>query len=661
MSSTDLQTLARALGGELSGGQVLCPGPGHSATDRSLRVKLDDGAPDGFVTHSFAGDDPIVCRDHVRKCLGLEPFKPNGGGHRQERATDDMITKAVLAAARAQGTATKPRGKIVATYDYRDEHGALLYQVVRYEPKDFRQRRPDGSGGWAWSAGERRVLYRLPELVQFPDATVFVCEGEKDADRVAPLGHCATTVAGGKWTDDCVKALAGRDILVLEDSDEAGRKKALAAAELLYGTANTVRIVRLPGLTGEPNNKDVSDWLDASPRGADKFVDICFDAPVWQPHADSRKNEAKADTNAATAATSENADPPLPFINVVAWHEQPVPEREWAVRDRIPLRNVTLLSGEGAVGKSILALHLSIAHVLGRDWLGTLPEPGPAIVMACEDDDKELHRRCYRIITHFGATFSDLRDFHPMSLAGEDALLAVPDRNGLIQPTKLFAHLREAACDIKPKLIVLDNSADVFGGNENDRAQVRQFIGILRGLAISANAGVLLTAHPSLTGISTGTGLSGSTAWHASVRSRLFFKKATTEKGEEPDPDRRVLEVMKNNYGPAGETIPLRWKDGLFLPVTGMSTLERLAREQKVDELFLKLLDRWIKQGRNVSDKRTANTYAPSRFAAEPEAKADHVSKHELAEAMERLFRVGKIHVVSYGLPSKGWTRIERK
>jgi RecA-family ATPase len=84
----------------------------------------------------------------------------------------------------------------------------------------------------------------------------------------------------------------------------------------------------------------------------------------------------------------------------------------------------------------------------------------------------------------------------------------------------------------------------------------------------------------SLTGISSGTGLSGSTAWNASVRSRLYFKRATTEKDEEPDPDLRVLEVMKANYGPVGETVTVRWKSGLFLPVGGISTLEKLAAEQ---------------------------------------------------------------------------------
>jgi len=77
--------------------------------------------------------------------------------------------------------------------------------------------------------------------------------------------------------------------------------------------------------------------------------------------------------------------------------------------------------------------------------------------------------------------------------------------------------------------------------------------------------------------------------------------------------------------------------------------------------MFLMLLDRSIGQGRNVSDKKTANTYAPNRFAEEPEAKAQHATRCEFAEAMERLFRTNKMHAVSYGSPSRGWTRIERK
>ena len=210
MVNIDLRSLARALGGEVEGSQVIAPGPGHSAKDRSLSVKLDANAPDGFLVHSFAKDDPIQCRDYVREKAGLSAFKPNG---KRKPAFD--IGKIIAAQTNAA-----PKGNVVATYPYTDASGALLYEVVRYEPKTFRQRRPDGKGGWIWSVKDcRRVPYRLADLLKYPDASVFVTEGEKDADRLASLEHCATTVACGDWTEDCVKALAGRDVVILEDNE----------------------------------------------------------------------------------------------------------------------------------------------------------------------------------------------------------------------------------------------------------------------------------------------------------------------------------------------------------------------------------------------------------------------------------------------------------
>jgi hypothetical protein len=254
---TNLQTLAEKLGGEVNRGQVRAPGPGHSALDRSLSVKLDADAPDGFVVNSFAGDDPLVCRDHVRQKAGLEPFAPSGSA--RERTSDDAIWRTMMAAVGRQRR-DGHNHRVAATYDYVDAAGSLLYQVLRLEPKSFRQRRPDGDGGWIWNLDERRVPYRWPELLKYPDGTVFVCEGEKDANRVAGLGYCATTVAAGKWTEECVTALAGRDVIILEDNDNAGRAKALATAQALHGSAKTIRIVSLPDL---PDKGDVSDWLDA--------------------------------------------------------------------------------------------------------------------------------------------------------------------------------------------------------------------------------------------------------------------------------------------------------------------------------------------------------------------------------------------------------------
>jgi AAA domain/Toprim-like len=395
----DLRQVARALGGDISNGQVLAPGPGHSAADRSMSVKLDANAPDGFLVHSFAGDDPIQCKDYVReKCELTAAAKPNGG--KRPRATSEEIA-ALFAAAMQQQCEDRPRGQPVATYDYTDQDGVLLYQVLKYEhPKTFRQRRPDRDGGWVWKLDERRVLYRLPELLEYPDATVFVCEGEKDADRVASLGHCATAVASGKWTDECVAPLADRDIIILQDNDAAGDKRAREAARQLYGKAKTLRVVLLPNLA---EGGDVSDWLDADPRRAEKLVNVCFDTPFWGPPQDEPINDqeppcspspspsppspsssspASSPPSPSPSPPSRNEPSPLPFINMSNWDDEPVPEQEWAVLNRIPLRQVVLFSGEGAAGKSTIQLHQFAAHVLGRDWLGTMPMEGPAMYMA---------------------------------------------------------------------------------------------------------------------------------------------------------------------------------------------------------------------------------------------------------------------------------------
>ena len=155
--------------------------------------------------------------------------------------------------------------RIIATCDYKDESGRLLYQVVRYEPKDFRQRRPDGQGGWIWNLeGVRRVLYRLQELLQAnPVDWFFVVEGEKDVDRLFAEGLVATTCAmgAGKWEDHYSEFLNDRSkVAVIPDNDDSGRRHAKAVAESLAGVGVKARILELPGL---PEKGDVSDWLNA--------------------------------------------------------------------------------------------------------------------------------------------------------------------------------------------------------------------------------------------------------------------------------------------------------------------------------------------------------------------------------------------------------------
>lgn len=181
--------------------------------------------------------------------------------------------------------------QIATTYDYQDEQGKILFQAVRYLPKGFSQRRPDEKGGWIWNLnGVRRVIYRLPELlVADPSATVFVCEGEKDADRLRELGLIATTnpQGAGKWREDYSHFLKGHEVVILPDNDDAGRNHAQAVAHSLYGVAASVKVLELPGLL---EKGDVSDWLNADGQ-VKRLCAMVEDAANWKPTDGTQPSE----------------------------------------------------------------------------------------------------------------------------------------------------------------------------------------------------------------------------------------------------------------------------------------------------------------------------------------------------------------------------------
>jgi putative DNA primase/helicase len=214
---------------------ALCPAHG----DRKASLSITEGNDGRALLHCHAGCAPqnIVSR------LGLEmrdlALKPERNG--------------------------KDRCKVVESYDYQDAEGRMLFQTLRMEPKDFRQRRPDGRGGWEWNLkGVEPVLYRLPDVVRAVESgdTVFVFEGEKDVERVRSIGLVATTnpMGAGKWRGSYSESLRGANVDIVPDNDQPGREHAKQVAQTLQDKAASVKIVEVPGLSG---SEDVSDWLDA--------------------------------------------------------------------------------------------------------------------------------------------------------------------------------------------------------------------------------------------------------------------------------------------------------------------------------------------------------------------------------------------------------------
>ena len=309
------------------------------------------------------------------------------------------------------------------------------------------------------------------------------------------------------------------------------------------------------------------------------------------------------------------------------------------------MRQVTLLGGDGGTGKSLLALQLAIASATNNRLLGRETREGSTIFISAEDDEEELHIRAAEIANHYKVSLADARGVTIRSLAGESALLAVEAQLGLTETT-LFSELEQRAADDAPDLIVIDTAADTYPANENDRAKVRQFIGILRGLAIRRNAAVVLLAHPSLSGMTSGAGTSGSTAWNNSVRSRLYFSRVKDETGFDSDPNKRILVNKKLNYGQVGTEIGMTWRDGVFVADYGEPGLDRVARSAKAERVFLKLLTTFNQGDRHVSPNQSA-THAPTVFAKHPDVEG--VSKRALAMAMENLLSSGRVRIAEHG------------
>ena len=332
-----------------------------------------------------------------------------------------------------------------------------------------------------------------------------------------------------------------------------------------------------------------------------------------------------------------------------------VPERKWLVRDWIPGREVTLLYGDGATGKSLLSAQLACAVALGRQWIGRDVTEGRAVFLSAEDEEDELHRRFTDIVQNDGATLADLHRLTYASLAGEDALLARVDGAGKpLIPSGLYDEIRAILTDLKPELLVLDTLADLFPGNENDKAQVRQFVGMLKKLALRHDCAVIMLAHPSLSGMASGSGTSGNTAWSNSARSRLYFQRVSVN-GEEADPDARILTNKKLNYGRTGGEIALTWRDGVFVTDPTETGLDRMAKASRAERVFLKLLRLFTEQHRKVNDSG-GNTYAPTAFAEHPDNEG--VTRDGFKRAMDSLFAAGKIAVEESGPPSRRTTRL---
>jgi putative DNA primase/helicase len=494
-----------------NGNGYLCLCPVHDDHQPSLSLSLtDDGK---ILLHCFAG------------C-----------------STEDICSVLGVSLADLSPTAqNEPKQAPPPTYIYRDPEGRALFGVIRTPEKNFPQCRPDGNGGWWYGlGGVQPVLYRLPELIlaiRQQGETVFLVEGEKDADNLAALGLTATTnpMGAGKWRSWHADFLVGAKVIILPDNDEPGREHARQVARSLAGKAASVKVLELPGL---PEKGDVSDWLAAGGT-KEKLFRLATAAP------------------ALNANTTEGKT-----ITYVCMSEVEPEEVCWLWEPYVPFGKITLLEGDPAAGKTWVALAVAAAVSTGAPFPD--PEtgrciyrrkPGNVIYLSAEDGLADTLRPRLDMLE---ANVKNIYVVTGTRDQDEDSLFSFDDLDLL---DHLTGNLETALVVVDPLQAYLGAGVDMHRANET-----RPVLAKLAALAEKRKCAVLILRHLSkaaaVKNIYRGM---GSIDFTAAARSVLLA-------GLNPEnPKERAIIQLKSSLAPNGPSMGYELKGGFFW--TGISEL----------------------------------------------------------------------------------------
>jgi RecA-family ATPase len=584
MTST-AQNITRHFQGEWHGSYGAIPTPGHSARDRGLTVKDGENGEPVFYAHNDVSFDWRGMKDECRK-LGLMPDR--------------------MASAEWRET---------GSYTYRAASGATLYRTVRKERagagKRFEAQRLE-SGRWIGKLDRvERVPYRLPELLAAdPVEPVYFVEGERKADKLAGWGMVATAIAFGckGWRREYAQHFTGRTVVILPDNDDVGREFAAKVKQALDGTARAVVIIPLPGV---PDRGDIIDW-----RGS----------------AD--------DLRMLTAVALNPPVETFPIADLAGWSRTTATPKTFLMAGFVPARELTLATGAGGANKSTFGQQLATCCAAGVPMLGVEVVQGAALYITAEDDEDRLHWMQEHICRAVGVGMASLAGkLSVASLRGRlGNELATFDNEGKLRPSPSFALLKATIAQSGAQLVVLDNAAHLFAGNENDRGQVTAFVNLLYSLCVDLGVTIMLVAHANKAGDS----YSGSTAWLNAVRSQIVLARPEGAM----DPDQRVLTLGKANYARPGEELHFRWHDFALrldtdLPADQRNELAATAAAATANARFLELLDKSRDERRAVSASRAARNFAPRIFAGMTGAKGMKDTAFE--GALERLLHLGAV------------------
>jgi RecA-family ATPase len=359
------------------------------------------------------------------------------------------------------------------------------------------------------------------------------------------------------------------------------------------------------------------------------------------PNADP---ERRRDEDAATLPSE-----PLHVINPAAWQGQPIPQRRWIVLDWIPYGVATGLYGPPGHGKTLILQQLMTATALTKPWLGQAANRIKSIAFLCEDDEDELHRRQEEINRHYKCEYADLRDFvRFVPRLGYDNVM-MTFRDGRPLRTPFYDQVLSESRSFGAQLVILDTIADTFGGDQNTMGHARQFVQGLAAIAREIDGAVVAAAHPSQHGKATGSGESGSVQWDAAFRSRAYLDMPKPEGGEAPDDDARILSRVKANYARKGETIPLRWQNGVFISTATPTGIFGSIQRKTCEHVVLDFVEQMTREKQWLSINKRAGNYAPRIFMQRPPEARQGFKTPDFERAIQGLLARGELINQLYG------------
>jgi len=355
---------------------------------------------------------------------------------------------------------------IVAKYDYVDAAGDLVYQVVRWMPKTFRQRRPDGAGGWIWNLDDVRLVpYRLPDIRAATD--VVVVEGEKDADALAALGICATTkpMGSGSWPEELTPYFEGKRVWVVPDNDDVGRKTAERTAAALSAVAASVTVADL--CAGMKPKADVSDWLAVN------------DADGLMPALRSFEPRLRVVASGFSASDMRAVEP-----------------RQWLYGKHLIRGYVSATVSPGGVGKTTLELIEAIALATARPLLGvSVKERVRVWHYNLEDPRDELLRRTWAICEHFGIPPVELEGWLFLDSGRDCKMIVAEPEDGVVVPTVAAEQVIEQMQRHGISVLQVDPMVKAHYAEENDNKQIDAVLDVFADIAKRCGAAVDLVHH----------------------------------------------------------------------------------------------------------------------------------------------------------------------